>query len=274
MKGIDIALGDNNLCLRCCAVTARPSGEGITCAGGVVQREGRRLYIISGVVGSGHRAACKVVGNVVGDGIPLGEESHRATICRRQVVDALLVGIDHFAIGRRCPAGEGIARAGEGVGGEGLGRAVGKRLAVHRTRTGVSVELHGVGVVNQLRGEGQVAATHGETVVAEGVAVRLIDDMLACACAVTAVERQLKAFAVVFLIIIYKAVVHVVGCGRDAAEAAANGHLAGATDAGDMLGIVISDDFVTVVVIDVEVGQHVIFMIALADDGTEVAVWF
>ena len=97
VKGIDIALGDNNLCLRCCAVTARPSGEGITCAGGVVQREGRRLYIISGVVGSGHRAACKVVGNVVGDGIPLGEESHHITVFCRQVVDALLVGIDHFA---------------------------------------------------------------------------------------------------------------------------------------------------------------------------------
>ena len=155
-----------------------------------------------------------------------------------------------------------------------MGRAVSKGLVVHRARTLVGFELYVIGVVNQLRGEGHVAATHVETVAAEGVAVRLIDDMLACACAEIAVERQLKAFAVVFLIIIYKAVVHVVGCGRDAAEAAANGHLAGATDAGDMLGIVISDDFVTVVVIDVEVGQHVIFMITLADDGTAVAVWF
>ena len=66
-------------------------------------------------------------------------------------------------------------------------------------------------------------------------------------------ERQFKTFAVVAVVVIDEAVCHVGGGGGDAADAAANSHLAGAANVG--AGTAITDSSVLVVTIEVEVSE-------------------
>ena len=72
-------------------------------------------------------------------------------------------------------------------------------------------------------------------------------------------QCQFQPLAVVTLIVIHEAVVHV-GSGLAHGDTAAEGHLAGAADAGDMTGLVSFDGGVTmaaVAVVEVEVGKNV-----------------
>ena len=80
------------------AVAASPAREGVARAGGVVEGEGRRLDIVGGGVGCGHAATGKVVGNIVGDGDPLGVKRDGLAIFGSEVRDALAVGVGHCAV--------------------------------------------------------------------------------------------------------------------------------------------------------------------------------
>lgn len=85
-------------------------------------------------------------------GRPLGVEVKGGAVLRGEVADALLVGIGSaVAVGLCVPAGEGVARALEGVGGEVLRHTIGKILIVHRSCGGgagsiVGMEAYTVGV--------------------------------------------------------------------------------------------------------------------------------
>ena len=100
--------------------------------GGVVQPKGRGLYIIRGGVGCSHAAAIEVVGDGIVGGRPLGVELYRTSVGIGEVLDALAVFIGSaVAVGIGVPAGEGVVRAAEGVGGEVLGFIVSEGLVIH-----------------------------------------------------------------------------------------------------------------------------------------------
>ena len=211
-------------------------------------------------------------------GRPLGVEGHGAAVGGGEVADALAVVIGGAAaVGFGVPTGEGVARAVEGVGGEVLCCAVGEALVAHLA-CGIGVvlvELHGVGVEYQFGGEGHVAvgAVHLVGVAGEGVVAGLINDVFTSGAEVAG-ERQLEAHAVVGFVVIDEAVVQTGGGGvdggGDAADAAAEGHLAGGAYVGaGTTSRDSTDSFVKVALVVVEVLEGGVVL--LANDGAFVA---
>ena len=127
--------------------------------------------------------------------------------------------------------------------------------------------MHGIGVVLLYGGEGHVtvAAVHGVGT-ADGIVVGLVSDVIARGDAEAGSERQREALAVVAGVVIDEAVGHVGGVGGDAADAAAEGHLAGAADVG--AGAAFADGFVNVAFVEVEVLEGAAAIVA--DDGAPV----
>ena len=99
------AFGDGDVGLWRRAVAARPSRECKVVFGGIVQRKVVVLYSVSGLVGCGHITIHEIVGDGVGDNIPLGVEGDVSSrrIGITSIADALLQLF--IAI----PAAEGVA---------------------------------------------------------------------------------------------------------------------------------------------------------------------
>ena len=95
------------------------------------------MHLAAVVVVEGHRVS------------PMGVESDGAAILRGEVFHALAIVIYNIAVWRRFPPGEGVAGAGEGVGGEVLRGIVGEGLVGHGARAAVGVKYYRVCIGDQ-----------------------------------------------------------------------------------------------------------------------------
>ena len=101
----------------------------------------------------------------------MGIEVNGAAVGGGEVAYALAVGVaGAAAVSRRVPTCKGVAGAGEGVGGEGLGGAVGEGLIAHGARGGVVVLVEAYGVGGPDEGVvGTDAGTGGENALAGSI---------------------------------------------------------------------------------------------------------
>ena len=137
--------GDFRLCVvKSCAC---PSAENVIRPHGVHQHEGFALHRVGRRVrlSFGQRAAVEVIADGIGADSPLGKQLNIGALYRGEVLHDLAVGVGHIAVARRGPAVEAVARAGEGVGGQGPCSVVGEGLCCHRALAAVGVEADGVG---------------------------------------------------------------------------------------------------------------------------------
>ena len=252
-------------------MSAAAVGLGVVTAEGVTRSCGHGDGGHRSVIGGGDRRCSSGGGILVVErhgvliGRPLGIEVHRTTIGSGKVLDALLVIVNHVAILRRCPASEGVARAGEGVGSEVLRCAVGEDRVAHGAATAVGIELHGISVGHLLGSEGHVATAHGVGT-SDVIAVGLINDVIACGDIEAGGKRQLEALAVVEVVFIDEAVIQTGGGGvdgrADTGDATAEDHLTDAAYIG--AGIALADTAIgATVVVEVFEGTAAI----AANDG-------
>ena len=159
------------------AAEAEPSADGDGVGDDVPSRRADRAVCDfacgigdDGVVGAEPLGAVRVeIGDV---DPPCGGERHDGILGVGEVQDGRAVRVDGAV--RAAPAGEGVVRAREGVGGERLRRVVGEGLVGHRALAAVGVEADGVGVRRPLRIEIDGAVCLGGKV-RDGRAVRIDD---------------------------------------------------------------------------------------------------
>ena len=125
---------------------SRPPGKDVAGSGGIVQGYCLALHGIARGV-AGRSAASQVIVDGIGVDRPLSVEGDGTVLFRGEVIHIGTVPIGvTSAVGRRVPPDEGVAGAGEAVGGEILGDVIGEILVVHGAAAAVRIEVHSVGV--------------------------------------------------------------------------------------------------------------------------------
>ena len=136
-------------------VATRPTREGITRLGGVIQRKGRRFNVIRGRV---RLTTCKLatiqgIRNRIGVTRPNRIQLYRTAIGSSQVLYRLFIRVSRRGCGRRCrPTLKSITRPTKTIGSQSFVSTISMATARRRaSRIAVTVIRDGIGVSSELR---------------------------------------------------------------------------------------------------------------------------